>query len=81
VVSDVVDDSTLVVEIDKGPRVRVRLMGVATPAPGECFGDEARARIQGLALYRRVVLVGDPTQSTRDRRGRLLAYVQAKGRT
>lgn len=79
VVSDVIDGNTLVVEIDKGPRVRVRLMGVATPAQAECFGDEAKARIQGLALYRRVVLVGDPTQSTRDRRGRLLAYVEAKG--
>jgi endonuclease YncB( thermonuclease family) len=79
VVSDVSEDNVLVVEIDNGPRVRVRLMGVETPARGECFANEARARIEGLALYRRVAVVGDPGQSTRDRRGRLLGYVEAKG--
>jgi endonuclease YncB( thermonuclease family) len=68
-------------------RHTVRLIGIDTPEtkrPGvsvECGGPEASESMAGLAPIRaKVLLVTDPSQQTRDRYGRLLAYVQRKGR-
>lgn len=65
-----------------GRTERVRLLGIDAPElnPRECFGREAAARTRGLALGKRVQLVGDATQDTRDRYSRLLAYVVVTAR-
>ena len=45
------------------------------------YASAATARARRLALGRHVVLRGDATQATRDRYGRLLAYVRLRGRS
>src|SRR5262245_53157178 len=76
-VSKVVDGDTIDVRLVGGRRERVRLIGIDTPELGsaQCFGTQARTRARQLALGKKVRLVGDPTQDTRDRYRRLLAYV------
>jgi endonuclease YncB( thermonuclease family) len=78
-VTEVVDGDTLDVRLVNGKSERVRIVGIDTPEAGECFGARATARARALALGRRVTLRGDPTQATRDRYGRLLAYVRLPG--
>jgi endonuclease YncB( thermonuclease family) len=75
----VVDGDTIDVELDSGRRTRVRLIGVDTPERGQCFFTRATNVTERLAASRRVVLQGDATQATRDRYGRLLAYVWLPG--
>ncbi len=86
-VSDVVDGDTIKVEV-RGFETPVRLIGIDTPetkkpqTPVQCFGPAASARTARLLpLGQRVRLVTDPTQDTRDRYARLLAYVYAPGRS
>jgi endonuclease YncB( thermonuclease family) len=79
-VTRVVDGDTLVVRLATGASTRVRLIGVDTPERGACHAAEATRRTGRLALRRPVVLKGDPTQATRDRYGRLLAYAWIGGR-
>lgn len=79
VVTTVVDGDTVDTRLDSGRTERVRLIGIDTPERGDCFFSQASARTRGLALGRRVVLRGDATQDTRDRYGRLLAYVDIGG--
>ena len=79
VVSTVVDGDTIDARLTGGRVERVRLIGIDTPERGDCFFAEASARTRALALGRRVVLRGDATQDTRDRYGRLLAYVDIGG--
>lgn len=76
-VVDVADGDTVTVRLVGGRTERVRLLGIDAPElnPPECYGREAGARARQLALGRRVHLVGDATQDTRDRYRRLLAYV------
>lgn len=85
-VSRVVDGDTVKVVV-RGFEDTVRLVGIDTPetvAPGRpvgCFGPQASARAARLLpVGGRVVLVTDPTQATRDRYARLLAYVYRPGR-
>ncbi len=85
-VTRVIDGDTIRV-VARGFETPVRLIGIDTPetrAPGtpvQCFGPAATRRAQRLLPEgRRVVLVTDPTQATRDRYGRLLAYVHLPGR-
>jgi micrococcal nuclease len=79
-----VDGDTLDVLADNGVQARVRLIGVDAPetkkpgTPVACGGREAAAYVERLE-GRRVVLVGDPSQDTTDRYGRLLAYVELPG--
>ncbi len=80
-VDRVVDGDTVRVRTPAGEET-VRLIGIDTPEtkapnrPVECFGPEASARAEELMPPgARVVLELDPTQDTRDRYGRLLAYV------
>jgi micrococcal nuclease len=84
-VVSVVDGDTLVVRHD-GLDDRVRLLGIDTPELGgpyteeECFGRQASARMRALAAPGDTVrLETDPTQDTRDRNDRLLAYVYRDG--
>jgi micrococcal nuclease len=86
-VSDVVDGDTITVDV-RGFETPVRLIGIDTPetrAPGtpvQCFGPAAAARAKRLLpVGQRVRLVTDPTQDTRDRYARLLAYVYTPGRS
>lgn len=71
-VVSVIDGDTLVVRVGL-KRHRVRLIGIDAPERGACFSAEATAAARALALNERVTLVGDRTQSRRDRFGRLLA--------
>lgn len=77
-VQRVVDGDTIVVEAPGGSE-RVRYIGIDTPesvAPGrpvECFGRQASAANRRLVAGQRVKVV--PGAETRDRYGRLLAYV------
>jgi endonuclease YncB( thermonuclease family) len=75
----VVDGDTVDVALRGGGRERVRLIGIDTPERGSCFAASAAAEARRLALGKRVVLKGDATQDTRDRYGRLLAYVWIPG--
>lgn len=74
-VTRVVDGDTLDVRLTTGGRRRVRLIGIDAPEGGACYDTQATARARVLSNGRRVRLIGDPTQATRDLFGRLLAYV------
>lgn len=74
-VTRVVDGDTLDARLAGGRVQRVRLIGIDTPEVGTCGAAAATATARRLAHGARVVLKGDPTQATRDRYGRLLAYV------
>ena len=75
----VVDGDTVDVRLTNGKRERVRLIGIDATERGSCFASQASARARALALSEQVVLRGDATQDTRDRYGRLLAYVWLPG--
>ena len=84
-VTRVVDGDTIKVR-SRGFEDTVRLIGIDTPEtrdpsePVQCFGPEASARARRLLPPGRSVrLVTDDTQDTRDRYGRLLAYVYTPG--
>ena len=79
VVTQVVDGDTLQVRLAGGKIERVRLIGVDAAERGACFAAPAATRARQLALSKPVVLRGDRTQDTRDRYGRLLAYVWLPG--
>jgi endonuclease YncB( thermonuclease family) len=65
-------------------RYTVRLLGIDAPRrrPSECGSRSATRKLKRLLFVRgrgrRVTLITDPTQPTRDRRGRLLAYVKRR---
>jgi len=79
-VARVVDGDTIRVIIN-GKEETVRLIGIDTPEtvdprkPVECFGREASAAAKRMLEGKSIYLEEDPTQSERDRYGRLLAYV------
>ena len=75
----VVDGDTIDVRLDGGSTERVRVIGIDTPERGDCQAAEATGATRALADGKRVRLVGDGTQDTRDRYGRLLAYVWLPG--
>ena len=74
-VTRVVDGDTLHVQLLSGRVERIRLLGIDTPEVGVCGAGRATAASRSLALGRSATLRGDATQATRDRYGRLLAYV------
>ncbi len=78
-VTHIVDGDTLDVRLTSGKRERIRLIGIDTPERGVCYFSRATARARQLAMSKPVVLRGDPSQDTRDRYGRLLAYVWLPG--
>jgi len=75
----VVDGDTVDVRLTGGKRERVRLIGIDATERGACFASQGTAQARALALGEQVVLRGDATQDTRDRYGRLLAYVWLPG--
>lgn len=79
VVTHVVDGDTLDVRLVSGKRERVRLLGIDAAERGACFAGQAAERARQLVASQPVVLRGDSTQDTRDRYGRLLAYVWMPG--
>jgi endonuclease YncB( thermonuclease family) len=78
-VTRVVDGDTIDVRLTSGKTERVRLIGVDTPENGACWSSQATAATRRLAQGKKVTLIGDGTQDTRDRYGRLLAYVWLPG--
>lgn len=78
-VTHIVDGDTLDVRLTSGRTERIRLIGIDTPERGVCYFSQATARARQLAMSKRVVLRGDASQDTRDRYGRLLAYVWLPG--
>ena len=79
VVTEVVDGDTVRVRLATGKTEKVRLIGIDAAERGACFAAPAAERARQLALSKPVVLRGDRTQATRDRYGRLLAYVWIPG--
>jgi endonuclease YncB( thermonuclease family) len=80
-VSNIVDGDTIDVTLTSGKRERVRIIGIDTPERGACWASQATAATRRLAQGKHVTLLGDPTQATRDRYERLLAYVWLPGGT
>jgi micrococcal nuclease len=85
-VSRNVDGDTIHVRV-RGFDTTVRLIGIDTPEtrdprkPVQCFGPAASERTARILRPGTAVrLETDPTQATRDRYGRLLAYVYRQGR-
>lgn len=79
-VTDIVDGDTIKISMD-GSEETLRLIGIDTPEtvdprkPVQCFGKEASNKAKELLSGQRVRIEADPTQDTRDKYGRLLAYV------
>lgn len=79
-VVEVVDGDTIRIDMG-GTTETLRLIGIDTPEtrdprkPVQCFGKEASDRAKLLLVGQRVRIAEDPTQDTRDKYGRLLAYV------
>ncbi len=76
----VVDGDTIVVDME-GTQEKLRLIGIDTPETVDprravqCFGEEASHEAKRLLEGARVRVVNDASQDTRDKYGRLLAYV------
>lgn len=76
----VMDGDTFVATVG-GKEEKVRLIGIDTPEvvdprkPVQCFGKEASNKAKEVLNDRYVHLESDPTQSDRDKYGRLLRYV------
>ena len=79
-VTRVVDGDTIVAMIN-GKQEKIRLIGVNTPEtvdprrPVECFGKEASIFTKSLLKDASVRLEADPSQTDRDKYGRLLRYI------
>jgi endonuclease YncB( thermonuclease family) len=78
-VTHVIDGDTLKARLPSGKNVRVRLIGIDSPELADCYFNQAKARARQLAQGKQVRLIGDSTQATYDRYGRLLAYVLLPG--
>lgn len=76
----VIDGDTITVDI-KGTKEKVRILGINTPEsvdprrPVQCFGKEASNFAKQILTGQTVFLESDPSQSERDRYGRLLRFV------
>ena len=83
-VTRVVDGDTIEINYD-GALKKIRLIGIDTPEtvhptkPVECFGQEAKAKMQALVAGRAVRIEKDSIGDTVDRYGRLLRYVSVDG--
>jgi micrococcal nuclease len=79
-VAEAIDGDTIEVTLG-AQRERVRLLGIDTPEthdprkPVQCFGQAAANHTKQLLADKNVRLEPDPTNSDRDKYGRLLRYV------
>lgn len=77
-VSRVVDGDTVHVTMPDGRDETIRLLGVNTPETTkghhDCYGQQATDFTRDFTAAHRLQLTPDPTQSDRDRYGRLLRY-------
>lgn len=77
---EVIDGDTIKVEMNNQVET-IRLLGINTPEvsnpykPGECFGEEASAKMKELLTNKEVYLIPDSQGSDRDKYDRLLRYV------
>lgn len=80
-VSHVIDGDTLEIEAgdDGNDRTKVRLIGIDAPETDEHWSTAATGYVRGRADDKQVVIRLEPTR-TRDRYGRLLAYVYLSDR-
>jgi endonuclease YncB( thermonuclease family) len=76
VVTQVVDGDTVEIDSDE----HVRLIGVDTPEVGVCGYASATARMRRMVEGRTVVLVNPGSVQDVDTYGRLLRYVDVRGR-
>jgi micrococcal nuclease len=81
-VETVFDGDTFAALLSDGTSVHVRLLGINSPEvagpyrTAECFGKEASSALKNLLPKGTPVqLQTDPTQDTKDKYGRMLAYV------
>ncbi len=76
----VIDGDTLDVSVN-GAKTKVRIIGINTPETVdprksvECFGKEASDKAKSILNGKSVILRNDPTQSDKDKYGRVLRYV------
>lgn len=76
VVTHVADGDTLLVKFDNDVEpVRIRLIGIDTPEMNSTAGEAARNYTLARCGEKRVTIRLDSLQATRDKHGRLLAYV------
>jgi len=68
-VTKVIDGDTLDLNNDE----RIRMSGINTPETGECYYQEAKEKLAGLVLNKKVYLETD--RSNEDKYGRLLRYI------
>jgi micrococcal nuclease len=79
-VTKVVDGDTIEVFLN-GKTEKVRIIGINTPEtvdprkPVECFGRQASDKAKSLLSNQTVRLESDPSQSNKDKYGRLLRHV------
>jgi micrococcal nuclease len=79
-VAETIDGDTIRVDLPTG-RATVRLLGIDTPEthdprrPVQCFGEAAAGYTRQLLTKQSVRLEPDPTNSDKDKYGRLLRYV------
>lgn len=75
----VVDGDSFHARLSNGREEEIALLGVKTPARGECLFVQSARRTSALTNGVRVTLRGDRSQPTRDRAGRLNAYADLRG--
>jgi endonuclease YncB( thermonuclease family) len=74
-VTRVVEGDIVDAQLATGPVLRVRLIGIDAPDPGDCGAASASAYLEQLVLGRAVTLVTDPSAGTVDDSGHSLYYV------
>lgn len=81
----VVDGDTIQVKLASGKREKVRIIGIDTPETVDprkavqCYGKEASAKMKALLNRKKVTLEMNPAEN-KDKYGRLLRYVNLKGK-
>lgn len=82
-VTEIIDGDTIVIE-DEGKKEQIRLLGINTPEIGnqpECYGLEAKQKMENLLTNQKVFLLADFKNTNRDIYGRLLRYVYLEDNT
>ena len=81
----VVDGDTVQVKLSTGKLEKIRIIGIDTPETVDprktvqCYGKEASAKMKALLNRKKVTLEKNPAED-KDKYGRLLRYVNIKGK-